>query len=64
MHKSMNLYVKAISKRNEGDDKEKTLPMGYLAKVMVNHGQDFDHNSDFGQCLTSQLLGLFWRPLC
>lgn len=51
LHKSMNLYVKAISKRNEAEDKEKSLPVGYLGKVMINHGEDFEHESEFGQCL-------------
>ncbi|OQE12341.1 hypothetical protein PENVUL_c001G06225 [Penicillium vulpinum] len=52
IHKSMTSYVKAISKRNEGDDKEKTLPIGHLGSSMVAHGEDFDGNSEYGQCLT------------
>lgn len=52
LHKSMSVYVKAMSKRNEGDDKEKILPVGYLGGTMVNHGEDFDGTSEFGQCLT------------
>lgn len=54
IHKSMTAYVKAISKRNEGDDKEKTLPMAHLGGSMVTHGEDFDGNSEYGQCLTSE----------
>lgn len=53
MHKSMNAYIKAISKRSEGEDKEKTLPIAHLGASMITHGQDFDMNSEFGQCLTS-----------
>ena len=30
MQKSMILYVKSLSKRAEGDDREKTLPGGHL----------------------------------
>lgn len=52
IHKSMTAYVKAISKRNEGDDKEKTLPVAHLGSSMVSHGEDFDGNSEYGQCLT------------
>ncbi|KAJ5134597.1 hypothetical protein N7448_000384 [Penicillium atrosanguineum] len=52
IHKSMTAYVKAISKRNEGDDKEKTLPVAHLGSSMVTHGEDFDQNSEYGQCLT------------
>ena len=55
LHKSMNLYIKAISKRNEGEDKEKSLPVGYLGRIMINHGEDFDNDSEFGQCLISAL---------
>jgi hypothetical protein len=52
MHKSMAAYIKAISKRNEGDDKEKVLPIAHLGSSMVSHGErDFDMHSEFGQCL-------------
>ncbi|KAJ5099762.1 hypothetical protein N7532_006763 [Penicillium argentinense] len=51
IHKSMTAYVKAISKRSEGDDKEKTLPVAHLGSSMVSHGEDFDGNSEYGQCL-------------
>ncbi|KAK2796604.1 hypothetical protein FQN51_009295 [Onygenales sp. PD_10] len=53
LQKSMTTYIKAMSKRNEGDDKEKTLPVAYLGGTMVNHGEDFESQSEFGQCLTS-----------
>ncbi|KAJ5573670.1 uncharacterized protein N7459_008097 [Penicillium hispanicum] len=52
IHKSMTAYVKAVSKRNEGDDKEKTLPIAHLGSSMISHGEDFDGNSEYGQCLT------------
>ncbi|KAJ5517983.1 hypothetical protein N7453_000405 [Penicillium expansum] len=51
IHKSMTSYVKAISKRNDGEDKEKTLPIAHLGGSMVAHGEDFDGNSEYGQCL-------------
>jgi hypothetical protein len=50
----MTGYVKALSKRNEGDDKEKTLPVAHLGSSMVAHGEDFDCSSEYGQCLTSE----------
>ncbi|KAH7122511.1 hypothetical protein B0J11DRAFT_341169 [Dendryphion nanum] len=53
MQKSMTTYVKSMSKRAEGDDKEKTLPGGYLGSVMVTHGEDFEPDSEFGNCLSS-----------
>lgn len=53
MHKAMSAYVKALSKRSEGDDKEMTLPIAHLGTSMVSHGEDFDGNSEYGQCLIS-----------
>lgn len=49
----MSLYVKAISKRSEVEDKEKSLPVDFLGKTMVTHGEDFENDSEFGQCLIS-----------
>lgn len=54
MQKSMTSYVKALSKRNEGEDKEKTLPAAYMGGTMINHGEDFEGDSEFGQCLISK----------
>lgn len=59
----MNTYVKAISKRNEGDDREKTLPIGYMGTTMVSHGEDFENDSEFGQCLIRVYLHLVRRIL-
>ena len=53
LQRSMNGYVKTLSKRNEGEDKEKTLAVAHLGSVMVNHGEDFEEDSDFGRCLQS-----------
>ena len=53
LQKSMTAYVKTLSKRNEGDDKEKTLPVSYLGSTMLHHGEDFENDSEFGQCLMS-----------
>lgn len=53
LHKSMSLYVKAISKKSEGEGAEKQLPVGYLGSTMVQHGQDFSADSEFGHCLLS-----------
>ncbi|KAL9612433.1 MAG: hypothetical protein Q9167_002981 [Letrouitia subvulpina] len=53
LQKSMTAYVKTLSKRNEGDDKEKSLPVLYLGSTMLHHGEDFENDSEFGQCLIS-----------
>ena len=50
----MSGYIKTMSKRNEGEDKEKTLPVGRLGGSMISHGEDFEENSEFGQCLTGE----------
>lgn len=59
LQKSMSGYIKAISKRNEGEDKEKTLPVGRLGGSMISHGEDFEENSEFGQCLTGESMEIY-----
>lgn len=53
IQRAMALYVKSISKRAEGADKEKQLPGGHLGSSMVTHGEDFEQDSEFGNCLSS-----------
>ncbi|MCJ1293472.1 hypothetical protein MMC34_005027 [Xylographa carneopallida] len=53
LQKSMSTYIKTLSKRNEGEDKEKMLPVAYLGSTMLSHGEDFENDSEFGQCLIS-----------
>ena len=61
LHKSMTTYMKSLSKRNEIEDKEKVLPVGYLGQTMTRHGEDFEPDSEFGNCLISTLTGkLTW----
>lgn len=50
-HNAMNAYVKSISKRSEGDEKDKVLPIGLMGSAMAAHGEDFEPDSEFGQCL-------------
>lgn len=52
LQESMNIYIKAVSKRTELEKKEKNLPIAYLGGTMISHGEDFEHDSEFGQCLT------------
>lgn len=56
MQKSMNAYVKTISKRSDLETKEKLLPVGYLGGTMITHGSDFEPDSEFGQCLNCEQL--------
>ncbi|KAF2199292.1 BAR-domain-containing protein [Delitschia confertaspora ATCC 74209] len=53
MQRSMNVYVKSLSKRAEGEDREKTLPGGYMGSTMVQHSEDFEPDSEFGNCLSA-----------
>ncbi|PWY70224.1 BAR domain protein [Aspergillus heteromorphus CBS 117.55] len=52
IHKATASYIKSVSKRSEGDDKEKTLPIAHMGSSMVSHGEDFDANSEYGRCMT------------
>lgn len=53
LHESMNVYTKAMSRRAETPrEKEKALPVGYLGRTMVAHGEDFEPHSEYGSCLT------------
>jgi len=54
MQKAMNLYIKAVAKRTEIEGKEKTLPVAYMGGIMISHGEDFESDSEFGQCLSSK----------
>ncbi len=54
MQRSMNAYVKAISKRSEVEGKEKTLPIAYMGGTMISHGEDFESESEYGQSLNSK----------
>lgn len=47
----MTAYVKSISARNAGEERDKLLPIAYMGQQMVSHGQDFEHDSDFGNSL-------------
>lgn len=51
LQRTMASYVKSMSKRNEADDKEKVLPVAYLGQTMISHGEDFEPDSEFGNCL-------------
>ncbi len=49
----MGTYVKSMSQRKEGDDREKMLPVDVLAQAMIAHGEEFESDSLFGNCLIS-----------
>ncbi len=51
LHKASTNYLKSLSKSTIDSDREKALPIGKLGLVMANHGDDFDPDSEFGNCL-------------
>ncbi|KAF2766719.1 BAR-domain-containing protein [Teratosphaeria nubilosa] len=52
LNRSANTYIKHISRRDTGEEKEKQLPVAYFGAAMTQHGDDFDPDSEFGRCLT------------
>lgn len=54
MSESMSGYLKAVSKRSEVEKKEKALPIAYMGGSMITHGEDFEHDSEYGQCLSCE----------
>ncbi len=55
LHSSMNIYVRYLLKRSEGDGREKSTPGAYLGWTMNKHGEDFEPGSKFGECLMRML---------
>ncbi|KAF3926096.1 Endophilin-A2 [Dactylellina cionopaga] len=53
LHSSANTYIKSLSKRREGDDREKMIPVDIVGQSMVLHGEEFEEDSLYGQCLAS-----------
>lgn len=52
LQKSTNGYVKWINRRGEAyDDKEKGLPIAYVGRMMVTHGEDYEPDSEYGNNL-------------
>ncbi|KAH0544401.1 hypothetical protein FGG08_001427 [Glutinoglossum americanum] len=51
LQKSMTAYIKSLSTRGESDDGEKALPVSFLGSTMINHGEEFENDSEFGNCL-------------
>uniref|UniRef100_L2FZT3 Bar domain-containing protein n=1 Tax=Colletotrichum fructicola (strain Nara gc5) TaxID=1213859 RepID=L2FZT3_COLFN len=52
LQKSTSTYVKWIARRGEGfEDKEKGLPIAFVGRMMISHGEEFESDSEFGACL-------------
>ncbi|KAK0383872.1 hypothetical protein NLU13_7964 [Sarocladium strictum] len=54
LHKSASVYIKWNTRRCDGfEDKERNTPIGFLGRAMTVHGEDFEPESEFGNCLSS-----------
>jgi len=51
LQKSMTVYIKSVSRREETAGGEKMLPIAHMGQVMAHHGEDFEPDSEFGNCL-------------
>ena len=69
--KVMNAYVRALSKREDGEERgDKPLAVGAMGQTMTKHGEEFEGDSEFGQCLTgatcpenaSAAVSADWKP--
>lgn len=47
---TMNAYVKWLAHRDTLLG-EKGVPTAVMGRTMITHGEDFDHDSQFGNCL-------------
>ena len=48
---SSNTYIKSLSRRDCGDGKDKTTAIAHFGNTLTAHGDDFEADSEFGQCL-------------
>ena len=53
LKKSSDVYIQHMGKRDKYQDKDAQLPVGYFGAAMSNHGDDFEADSEFGQCLST-----------
>lgn len=51
LQSSMNAYVKWLGYREGFGDREKGVPAAIMGRAMMTHGEDFDTDSEFGNCL-------------
>lgn len=51
LQSASNAYIKSMARRDQGEKQEKQLPVGFFGTTLVSHGDDFEPDSEFGQCL-------------
>src|SRR5271170_2910365 len=51
LYNAAALYIRAMGKKKEGEDREKTLPPEILGQAMISHGGEYAPESAYGQGL-------------
>ena len=51
LYTAAGLYIRAMGKKKEGEDREKSLPPEILGQAMISHGGDYAPESAYGQAL-------------
>ena len=51
LYNAAGLYIRAMGKKKEGEDREKSLPSEILGQAMVSHGGEYAPESAYGQAL-------------
>jgi hypothetical protein len=45
------MYIRAMGKKKEGEDREKSLPQEIFGQAMISHGGQYTSESAYGQAL-------------
>lgn len=51
LYNSAGVYIRAMGKKKEGEDREKSLPSEIFGQAMVSHGGEYAPESAYGQAL-------------
>jgi hypothetical protein len=51
LYNAAGLYIRAMGKKKEGEDREKSLPQEILGQAMISHGGEYASESAYGQAL-------------
>ena len=51
LYNAAGLYIRAMGKKKEGEDREKSLPPEILGQAMISHGGEYAPESAYGQGL-------------
>jgi hypothetical protein len=51
LYAAAGTYIRALNKKKEGEDREKSLPPEILGSAMISHGSEYTAESAYGQAL-------------